>query len=230
MDRIRTGPHRNLFGEDQLLSSKEEALTFGTGYHSEFVEDALEGIRKVSERCDSMQGFLLFNAISGGTGSGFSSILLERLAEEYDRKSKLAFSIYPMDYTHKLSNSIVEPYNAVLHLSKLIDHVDVSFTLENSAIYRQCQTKLGIERPTYNNLNRLVAQVISSHTVSLRRASDFNIDINEYSTNLVPFAKRHFMMTSFAPLRSPENANETLSVDKITHDAFEEDMLFADCK
>ena len=101
-------------------------------------DDTLESVRRMSERCDSMQGFLLFNAISGGTGSGFSAILLERLADEYDRISKLAFSIYPNDYTHKLSQSIVEPYNAVLHLSKLIDHVDVSFTLENSAIYRQC--------------------------------------------------------------------------------------------
>jgi len=81
---------------------------------------------------------MIFNAISGGTGSGFSSILLERLADEYDRKSKLAFSIYPTEYEHPLSRSIIEPYNSVLHLSKLIHHVDISFTLENSAIYRVC--------------------------------------------------------------------------------------------
>ena len=140
----------------------------------------MEGIRKVTERCDSMQGFLLFNAISGGTGSGFSAILLERLADEYDRKSKLAFSIYPSDFTHPLSSSIIEPYNAVMHLSKLIHHVDISFTLENPAVYRLCQQRLKIDRPTYSNLNRIIAQVISSLTVSLRRASDFNIDINEY--------------------------------------------------
>lgn len=103
LDRIRTGPYRDLFEPDQLLSHKEEALTYGSGYYSDFIETSLDGIRKVTERCDSMQGFLLFNAISGGTGSGFSSILLERLADEYDRKSKLAFSIYPNDYSHPLS-------------------------------------------------------------------------------------------------------------------------------
>ena len=135
----------------------------------------------MSERCDSMQGFMIFNAISGGTGSGFSSILLERLADEYDRKSKLAFSIYPTDYNHPLSsNSIIEPYNAVMHLSKLIHHVDISFTLENSAVYRMCRDRLNIERPTFGNLNRMMAQVVSSLTISLRRTSDFNIDINEY--------------------------------------------------
>ena len=127
-----------------------------------------------------MQGFMIFNAISGGTGSGFSSVLLERLADEYDRKSKLAFSIYPTDYTHPLSTSIIEPYNAVMHLSKLIHHVDISFTLENPAVYRLCRDRLNIERPTYGNLNRMMAQVISALTISLRRTSDFNIDINEY--------------------------------------------------
>ena len=82
-----------------------------------------------------MQGFLLFNAISGGTGSGLSSVLLERLADEYDGKSKLAFSIYPSAFSDSRAsqdNSIVEPYNAVLHLSQLIKHVDLSITLENS--------------------------------------------------------------------------------------------------
>ena len=138
IDSIRTGSFRNLFEPDQLLSHKESALTFGSGYYSEFIDTALEGIRKVTERCDSMQGFLLFNAISGGTGSGFSSVLLERLADEYDRNSKLAFSIYPSDFNHELSKNICEPYNAVMHLSSLINHVDISFTFENPAVYRLC--------------------------------------------------------------------------------------------
>ena len=138
IDKIRTGNFRRLFEPEQLLSYKHDALTFGTGYYSEFIENALEGVRKVSERCESMQGFHLFNAISGGTGSGFSSILLERLADEYERKAKLAFSIYPTEFENPLSQSLVEPYNSVMHLSKLIDLVDVSFTLENSAAYRLC--------------------------------------------------------------------------------------------
>lgn len=187
IDRIRTGPFRDLFEPEQLLSHTSDALTFGSGYNSDFLETSLEGIRKVTERCDSMQGFLLFNAISGGTGSGFSSMLLERLADEYDRKSKLAFSIFPDLDSNTLSGSPLEPYNGVMHLSKLIHHVDVSFTLENSAVYRLCKERLNIDRPSYGNLNRMIAQVISTLTVSLRRASDFNIDINEYQTNLVPF-------------------------------------------
>ena len=111
---------------------------YGSGYYSDFLETALDGTRKVIEKCDSMQGFLIFNAVSGGTGSGLTMQLMEQLYDAYDRKSRLAFSIYPFTNSHKLSHSTVEPYNAVMHLSKLISNVDVSFTLENPAIYRLC--------------------------------------------------------------------------------------------
>ena len=36
------------------------------------------------------------------------------------------------------------------------------------AIYDLCQNNLEITRPTYTNLNRLIAQIISSITASLR--------------------------------------------------------------
>ena len=69
-------------------------------------------------------------------------------------------------------------------------------------------------------MNHMIAQVISSLTLSLRRFSDFNVDINEYATNLVPFQKRHFMLTSFSPLRSIDLEPTPLSVAQMTQEAF----------
>lgn len=43
----------------------------------------------------SLQGFLVFHSFGGGTGSGFTSLLMERLSVDYGKKSKLEFSIYP---------------------------------------------------------------------------------------------------------------------------------------
>ena len=40
-------------------------------------------------------GFLVFNAVGGGTGSGLGSLLLERLSVDYGKKSKLGFTVYP---------------------------------------------------------------------------------------------------------------------------------------
>ena len=55
----------------------------------------MDRIRKITEYCQGLQGFLIFHSFGGGTGSGFSSLLMERLSGEYPKKSKLAFSIYP---------------------------------------------------------------------------------------------------------------------------------------
>jgi hypothetical protein len=57
--------------------------------------------RKQSEQCSGLQGFLIFHSFGGGTGSGFTSLLMERLSVDYGKKSKLEFSIYPAPQVDK---------------------------------------------------------------------------------------------------------------------------------
>jgi hypothetical protein len=122
----------------------------------EIVDLCLDRIRKLADNCTGLQGFLVFNAVGGGTGSGLGSLLLERLSVDYGKKSKLGFTVYP---SPQVSTSVVEPYNSVLSTHSLLEHTDVSILLDNEAIYDICRRSLDIERPTYTNLNRLVSQV-----------------------------------------------------------------------
>jgi tubulin alpha len=55
----------------------------------------LDRIRKLADQCTGLQGFLVFNSVGGGTGSGLGSLLLERLSVDYGKKSKLGFTVYP---------------------------------------------------------------------------------------------------------------------------------------
>merc|ERR1719506_3647899 len=88
--------------------------------------------------------------------------------------------------------------------------------------YDVCRRNLDIERPTYTNLNRLIAQVISSLTASLRFDGALNVDITEFQTNLVPYPRIHFMLSSYPPIISAEKAyHEQLSVAEITMSVFE---------
>ena len=48
-----------------------------------------------ADACTGLQGFLVFHSFGGGTGSGFSSLLMERLSVDYGKKSKLQFAVYP---------------------------------------------------------------------------------------------------------------------------------------
>merc|ERR1712087_814742 len=91
-----------------------------------------------------------------------------------------------------------------------------------SRIYDICRRNLDIERPTYTNLNRLVAQIMSSLTASLRFDGALNVDVTEFQTNLVPYPRIHFVISSYAPVISAEKAyHEQLSVAEITNSAFE---------
>src|SRR3984957_6164429 len=140
------------------------------------VDVVLDRVRKLADNCTGLQGFLIFHAVGGGTGSGLGALLLERLSVDYGKKSKLDFCVYP---SPQISTAVVEPYNSVLSTHSLLEHTDVAFMLDNEAIYDICRRNLDIERPTYTNLNRLTAQVISSLTASLRFSGALNVDINE---------------------------------------------------
>merc|ERR1711988_14678 len=155
----------------------------------------------------------------GGTGSGLGMLILERLAVDYRKKSKIGFEIYP---SPNISTCIVEPYNGLLSTHWLLDHTDVSLVLDNEACYEICQKKLDIQKPSYVDLNRIIAKVISSMTAALRFDGELNVDMNEFQTNLVPFPRLHFMTTSLAPVISEAKADhEAHKVKDITDQALQ---------
>lgn len=69
----------------------------------EILDLCLDRLRKLADNCTGLQGFLVFNAVGGGTGSGLGSLLLERLSVDYGKKSKLGFTIYPSPQVHTQS-------------------------------------------------------------------------------------------------------------------------------
>jgi len=76
-------------------------ICFSAAVGREVVDLCLDRIRKLADNCTGLQGFLVFNAVGGGTGSGLGSLLLERLSVDYGRKSKLGFTIYPSPQVSK---------------------------------------------------------------------------------------------------------------------------------
>ncbi|CAH1779047.1 unnamed protein product, partial [Owenia fusiformis] len=185
VDEIRTGTYRQLFHPEQLITGKEDAANnYARGHYTvgkEYIDQCLDRIRKLADNCTGLQGFLLFHSFGGGTGSGFTSLLMERLSVDYGKKSKLEFAIYPAP---QISTAVVEPYNSVLTTHTTLEHSDVAFMVDNEAIYDICCRNLDIERPVYKNLNRIIAQVVSSITASLRFDGSLNVDLTEFQTNL----------------------------------------------
>ncbi|KAL6211369.1 hypothetical protein ACLB2K_016596 [Fragaria x ananassa] len=123
VNMVRTGTYRQLFHPEQLISGKEDAANnFARGHYTigkEIVDLCLDRIWKLADNCTGLQGFLVFNVVGGGTGSGLGSLLLERLSVDYGKQSKLGFTVYP---SPQVSTSVVEPgfggdgYSEVKHV------------------------------------------------------------------------------------------------------------------
>jgi len=231
IDEVRTGTYKDLFHPDQLITGKEDAANnFARGHYTvgrKVVDDVLDRVRKLTYVCEGLQGFILFHSFGGGTGSGLTARLMERLSVDFGKKSKLQFSVYPAP---QVSTAVVEPYNSVLTTHFTFDHSDCAFMVDNEAIYDICRKNLDIERPAYTNLNRLIGQVVSSITASLRFEGELNVDLNEFQTNLVPYPRIHFPLASFAPIISAEKAyHEQMHTSEITTAVFEPNNQMVKC-
>ena len=90
----KTGKYKALFDKDTLICGKENAAyNYAKGYYTmgkEILDPVVETLRMLSENCSSLQGFMITHSFGGGTGSGFTSRLMERLSIEYGKKSKQA--------------------------------------------------------------------------------------------------------------------------------------------
>lgn len=63
----------------------------------------------------------------------------------------------------------------------------MSSKVDNKAMYDIYKNQLGISSPGYTNLNRIIAQVVSSVTASLRFNGSLDTNMNELQTNLAPY-------------------------------------------
>jgi hypothetical protein len=82
----------------------------------------------------------------------------------------------------------------------IIHHSECPFRVDNEALYNLCRRALDIDRPTYPNLSRVIGQMVSS----LRFDVALNVDFTEFQTNLVPYARIHFPICSYAPVVNAE--------------------------
>ena len=233
-----------------LITGKEDASNnYARGHYTvgkELIDQVLDKVRTVADNCSGLQGFLVFHSFGGGTGSGFGALLMERLSVDYGKKCKLEFCVYPAP---QVATAVVEPYNSILTTHTTLEHSDCSFMVDNEAIYDICRRNLNIERPNYENLNRLIAQgtsicqrtclraaangarlVVSSITASLRFDGSLNVDLNEFQTNLVPYPRIHFPLVAYAPVVSAAKAShEANSVSEISSSCFEPHNQMVKC-
>ena len=146
------------------------------------------------------------------------TLLISKIREEYPDRIMNTYSVVP---SPKVSDTVVEPYNATLSLHQLVENTDETYCIDNEALYNICyrynpflqqniftsklflqSRTLKLQNPTYEDLNHLVSLTMSGVTTSLRFPGQLNADLRKLAVNMVPFPRLHFFMPGFAPLTS----------------------------
>jgi len=231
MDAVRSGPLKDLFRPDNFVyASNGAGNNWAKGHYTEgaeLVEHVLDVLRKEAEQVDCLQGFQVAHSLGGGTGSGMGTLLISKIREEYPDRMMCTFSVVP---SPKVSDTVVEPYNATLSVHQLVENADEVMCIDNEALYDICFKTLKLTTPTYADLNQLVSVVMSGITCCLRFPGQLNSDLRKLAVNLIPFPRLHFFLVGFAPLASAASKSyQAVSVAELTAQMFDSKNMMAAC-
>lgn len=231
MDAIKQGEYGKMFRPDNFVFGQSGAgNNWAKGHYTEgaeLCEQVLECIRKESEKTDCLQGFQLTHSLGGGTGSGMGTLLVSKIKEEFPDKMLATFSVVP---SPKVSDTVVEPYNATLSFHQLVENANQTFCIDNDALYDICTKTLKLKNPSYDNLNSLVSKVMSGITTCFRFPGQLNSDLRKLSVNMIPFPRLHFFCVGYAPLCSEASSSyRNLTVADLTNQLFDSKNMMTAC-
>ncbi|XP_667597.1 beta-catenin-like repeat protein [Cryptosporidium hominis TU502] len=223
MDSVRAGPFGSLFRPDNFIFGQSGAGNIWAKGHytegAELLDAVMDVVRHEAESCDCLQGFQITHSLGGGTGSGMGTLLVGKIHEEFPDRILQTFSVFP---SPKVSDTVVEPYNATLSIHQLVENSDAVQVIDNEALYDICFRTLKLTNPSYGDLNHLVSVAMSGVTCCLRFPGQLNSDLRKMCVNLVPFPRLHFFMIGFAPLTSRGSQQyRSLSVAELTQQMFD---------
>jgi tubulin epsilon len=224
LNSMMKGPLRSLFDSTHFISDVSGAGNNWAVGHMEFGDKHIEGIsdslRLLVEKCDCIQTFLVMHSLGGGTGSGLGTRVLGMLEEDFPHVFRFAVTVMPSE----VDDVVTAPYNTCFALKELIEHADCVIPLDNDALARVVDKAHGrssnsrqtdapvasggfnVADPTrtkglpFDDMNAICAQMLSNLTCSMRFPGSLNMDMNEVTTNMIPYPRLHLLTSAIAPL------------------------------
>ena len=198
INSIRNKTNDSLFDPKNCYVSSEgggAANRWAEGYmnavHNK--EEVLDMINRQLDGCDNCEGFQLLHSVAGGTGSGFGSFLLEELSDNFPKKLVQTYSVFGA------SEVVVQPYNTVLTLKRLIEQTDANIIVDNQSLMSIASKSLQLLSPSFKDANKLISTVMSAATNTLRFPGYSYNNLTSILSTLVPTPDLHFLVPSYTP-------------------------------
>ena len=80
------------------------------------------------------------------------TLLISKIREEYPDRIMNTYSVVP---SPKVSDTVVEPYNATLSVHQLVENTDETYCIDNEALYDICFRLVSNRRIELGSLHNL---------------------------------------------------------------------------
>ena len=217
INNILQSEYGKLYNQENIYQSNDGGgagnnWAFGYCQGEKVHEEILEMLDREADGSDNLEGFMLLHSIAGGTGSGMGSLLLEKINEHFPKKIVQTYSVFPNN--EEVSDVVVQPYNSILSLKRLVQNADNVIVLDNAAMGKIAQSTLKVTNPTFAHTNQLVSSVMAASTATLRYPSYMNNDLVSMISSLVPTPRCHFLTPGYTPFVSSDSHKEVQTVRK----------------
>lgn len=207
---IKNSPYSNIYNPENIFTKSDGAgNSWASGYSQAelYNEELMEMIDREADGSDSLEGFTLIHSISGGTGSGLGSNLLEKLNDRFPKKLIQTYSVFQSEGDQDV---VVFPYNSILAMKRLVLNADAVVVLDNMSLNRIVCDRLNIDSPSHRDINTIVSTVMAASTSTLRYPGYMNNDLIGLLASLIPTPRCHFLMPGYTPITLESNVETGL--------------------
>lgn len=199
------------------------ANNWGEGYTQgeKYIDLVLDMLDRETENSDSLEAFMLFHSLAGGTGSGFGSLVMENIREHFPKKILQTVSVLPSS-GESGSEVVVQPYNSVLTLKRLIQQADSVLLFDNKALKRiKANTLAGTRRSLNTEIdiretNIFVSQALLAATAPIRFPGYVYNNWSSILTEMIPVPDYHMLVPTYTPFIVPDAEKSLRFVRKTT--------------
>lgn len=222
LNQIKYGPHRNLFNSSYFLGGNYGPKTSVYKDHSDngsgLIPKNFEGtVRSIFEACSLVEGFNILMDVSEGYPSSIISDLMKKLADNYEKKPKITFSVVPSSQP----DTLYTYSNALVGLNSLHKQSDMTCFYDYDQLYELLINKIGMDNPCNIDFDLLIAQTVASTTSGIRLDGTATSAMKSIINGIVPKKNMNLIIPSFAPLGYLDaGIREQQSVSDITLDGF----------
>eukprot|EP00929_Paragymnodinium_shiwhaense_P026514 TRINITY_DN15771_c0_g1_i1.p1 TRINITY_DN15771_c0_g1~~TRINITY_DN15771_c0_g1_i1.p1 ORF type:complete len:433 (+),score=43.79 TRINITY_DN15771_c0_g1_i1:119-1417(+) len=210
INQVRRGAYRSLFKADNIICPQNMGGGDGhwiLGHH--LPDDFSSAIRRLLESSDRPGSITITHSMAGSAGTFAANKVISNLSKWLTPTCSVnTCSILPASLPAR-DTIVTSPYNAAFGLLGM-EKAHLCMMMDNPGLGAACQ-RLGVKEPNFTNLNRLIAQGLSSISASSRFDSPLRCNLSELPCELCPNPGMKLVSMSHAPGQNAASVGDMTS-------------------